>query len=336
VVLTDDAKKDEVAKPTDTPPVKKEEVALKSYSEYEPPDILPNEGRKEKWAEMRKEYAARKNELKERRAELDSLKQEIAGFDGTRKELNELKSRLEELTNQNAELSKIDSISKLENSPEFRRKYDQAEASSLERLKKLAETSDVPADELLAALKKPMREKYQALDDLLSGVPSALRMRMIGEVEKVEGLQEDRAKELSDAATSLRSLQEQRTVAERQAMDNERKTREAIFDQVYSRVSKDGALDESQLKEARQFFLENDNLERAVEIVIDANRHKLSGTKQKELETRVKELEAQVKQYQGATPGLDAGRVNTTHDDQRPNEDFVDYMKRRVRETVGQ
>lgn len=299
---------------------KEPEVKEKVIDPDEPPESLPNEGRSDTWKKFRESYTGKKKEVTELR---DQLKE----FEGTRKERDELKGRIEKLETENKELGKIDSLSKLENHPDFRRKYTEAEKTSVAKVRELSSYADVPADDLVAAMGKPPKERYAAIDDILGNVAPTLRAKIQKELDSIESIRDGRAAELANAQENLSKLNAAREQSERDYS----KSRETAFEKVASKLAKELNLDDKATREAKDFFLNNDNAERAVEIILKEKAADLSIKEKKELQSKLEALEKEVADYRKGGGSLRAGEtVKSTIDD--PNEDITTRIRRLAKE----
>lgn len=284
------------------PAEKKEEVkeVKQAVEDDDTPQVDPNE-KSDRWKKFVPKY-------EEKKALVKTLKEQLTDFEGTRKERDELKTRIEALEATNKELGKIDSLAKLENHPDFKRKYEIPEKASVENIKKFAGIADVPAEEILAALNKPLKERYTAIDNLLSSVTPTLRNKIQNEINQIEGYRDGRAAELATAQETLSKLNQQRQDAERSESANETKARTDAFDMVATKMAKELGLDDAAVKKAKEFFLGNDNLERAVEIVLKGQ----AANKSKELQTKLDELEKELAEYRKGGGSLRSGDSTTT------------------------
>lgn len=314
-----ETKTDEV-KPVETKPV---ETKAEVKTEEEPPESLPNSGRQDIWKTFREQYKTTKAALKERE---EALKE----FEGTKKERDELKTQIEELRTQNEELSKIDSVSKWERHPQGGLKFQRERDAGMSSLKKLAEVADIPADELVSVLNKPIKERYAALDDLISSAPSSLKTKIVNAVDAIEQIDENRQKELANTQETISKLTKDQERARQQYEEQESKDRASVFEKVASKLAKDLNLDETATREAREFFLGNDNLEKAVEIVLEGKAGKRSREAQAKLEAELNELRAEVEQYRSGSPSIRSGGV--THSEADKDLDFVSAILKGAKE----
>lgn len=322
----------ESAKELSPPPAKpaetKKEEAKKEEPKKEPAtasdDDLPVDPPKGKgsWDTFRESH-------KRVRSELTEAKAQLTEFEGTRKERDELKSRIEKLESDNAELGRIDSLSKLENHPDFRRKYIDARNSQVENLKKFAGIAEISPEEILAALSQPEKQRYIAIDDLLSSVTPTLQTKIRLAVDAIEGIDSARQSELSEAQQSLSKIQQQQAEAQRQYLASEEKTRREVFAQVAAELSKELDLSEEDTKDAEKFFLGNDDLKKAVRIILEAKASSKALASKAELVKKLSDMEADLKQYRGAQPGLSAGAPSGEQYDK--NVDFVELTLREAR-----
>lgn len=294
----------EPAKVEQTPPADDDEL----------PENLPNEGRGDRWKEFRAKYAEKKKEAKE-------LREQLGEFEGTRKERDTLKERIAKLEEDNKELGRIDSLSKLENHPDFRQKYVTARNAHVETVRRFAGIAEISADDLIDVLSKPEKMRYEAIDDMLGSVTPTLQTKIRNALDAIEGIDASRQQELADAGASLSRYQKQQEDAEGEHMAYVEKTRKEVFKSVAARVAKELDLNEADTREAEQFFLGNRDLAKAVEVLL---REKAAGkalASKGELTKRITDMEAELKQYRGAVPNVSAG--STEAPASLTNVDFV-------------
>lgn len=305
---------------TETKPV---ETKVETKTDEEPPEQLPNTGRQDIWKTFREQYKTTKAALKERE---EALKE----FEGTKKERDELKTQIEELRTENQELAKIDSMSKWERHPQGGLKFQRERDAGVQSLKKLAEVADIPADELVSVLNKPIKERYTALDDLISSAPSSLKTKIINAVDAIEQIDENRQKELANTQETISKLTKDQERARQQYEEQEAKDRAATFDRVLSKLSKPLNLDDSLVKESREFFMSNGDTEKAAEVVLEAMAGKRSRDAQAKLEAELNELRAEVEQYRSGSPSIRSGGATESHQDK--DLDFVSAILKGARE----
>lgn len=301
----------------------------------DPPESLPNQGRQDVWKNFRGKYKDTKTELKTLKEQLATKEKTLADFEETRKEYDEMKSRFSDLEKRNEELGRIDSLAKLENHPDFRAKYVTAREQQAAKVAQLAELSDIKSEEIFSTLSKPPKEKYQALDDLLSGAPSSLRTKIMAAIDSIESLDEARTSELNTARESLSKLEEKRSIQMKEHATREDQTRAAIFDDLASKMAKDLGLTAEATADARKFFLGNDDLKEAALAVLERQSAKSAKESKAALEKEIADLRKEVAVYKGATPGLTAGATESSGDEPRTGEDYVAFMLRKAREASG-
>ncbi len=259
----------------------------------------------------------------ESKKELASLKEQLAEFEGTRKERDELKSKIEEYNTQLAELRKIDSISKLENDPDFQKKYVESYNSSVNKLKELSEYADIDAKDILTAMAKPPKERYAAIDDVLSMATPTLAAKIRAEVDRIEDIETGKRAELSDASTRLQKMREERELEQSRESSKRAEYAELSFKETSATLAKELGIDESVITKAREFAMKNSDMKEAHKIIIKAFAHDNTA---KELA----EAKAELAKYRQSSPGVSSGNngnVAKIGDDV----DFVTAIKQGVR-----
>jgi len=264
------------------------------------PESLPNEGRNEKWKAFRKAH-------EETKKELSTLKNQLADFEGTRTERDTLKAKISEYEAQVAELRKVDSISKLENDPEFQREYVQKEKAATDKITELAGYADIDPKEIMAAMNKPPKERYAALDDALSGATPTLAGKIRTEIDRIESIQTARAEKLSDAQASIEKLKQQRAISQEQESKKQDQLTEISFKSTAAQLGKELGLDEETITKAREFALKNDDVTEAHRVILRAFAlDKLTGSA-KEKDAKIAELESELAKFKESNPNLSSG-----------------------------
>lgn len=301
------------------PPVEEKKPDTKPIEDDDTPQVDPNE-KSDRWKKFVPKY-------EEKKALVKKLNEDLKDFEGTRKERDDLKARIEKLEKENTELGKIDSISKLENHPDFKRKYVEAKEQSIEKLKKVAGMGEISADDLVAALNKSPKEKYAVLDDLTDGLPSALKSKIFAEVDRIETIDEQRQTELAAAQENLSKL----TAQQREDARNEEAKRVKVFERVAERLKTELGLDDDAIADRKKFWMSNEDEERAVEILLREKVAEMSISEKKKLMATVAELEKEVAQYRKGGGALRAGG-DPPADGADDKLDLVSFMTKKARE----
>tara|TARA_R110000868_G_scaffold64854_5_gene194627 strand:- start:2930 stop:3976 length:1047 start_codon:yes stop_codon:yes gene_type:complete len=243
----------------------------------------------------------------ETKKELSTLKEQLADFEGTRKERDELKARITEYEETVTQLRKVDSIAKLENDPDFQKKYVAGRETVVSKLKELAGYADIDPGEILSAMGKSPKERYAALDDALSLATPTLAGKIRAEVDRLESLESERNAELSNAQQAIDRLKAER-IREQDRLKADYETRsEHAFKTSAAQLAKELNIDEATINKARDFFKTNGSTEEAAKVVIKAFAADGAFGKVSESQKRIAELETELAKYQESSPGVTGG-----------------------------
>lgn len=281
-------------------PVKKVEEKPVSTASEDLPEELPNAGRSDAWKKFRTAH-------KETLSQVDTLKAQLSEFEGTRKERDELKAKISEFEERQKELEKIDSLSKLENLPDFRSKYVDARNSAMKKIDELAGYSDIDPADIRAALAKTGKERYAALEDVLTIAPSITKSKIVGLIDQIESIDVQRQEELANAQESLKRRQEDQEKAQRQQEEEQTKRLEETFQKTSSQLGKELGIDPSAIDKARDFYMKNNDIAKAAEIILKATHFDATKEEREKLAKEVEELRADNARLRGASPGLGSG-----------------------------
>lgn len=264
------------------------------------PETLPNEGRNERWKGLRTQYKATKDELSKAR-------QDLAEFEGTRKERDELKQRITDLEQEKTKWSEIDTISKLERSPGFQEQFTQPRAKAAATLKELAGYADVDVNALTSALAKSGKERFQAVEDVLTSVPGTLRGKIERTIETLDDLDSRMAGEREHAEQSIQ--QREQTARQKAAQQREEyvKNSMAIFDETARGLGKEYGLDEATIQKARKAFAENQDMGEASRLIVKAHAYDHKAAETGELKKQLAEIQEELKRLKKASPGVGGG-----------------------------
>lgn len=295
-----------------TDPVKEpvKEVVVKEpepAKDEHPEDIakLPAAERKNAWKALRDQYHASKKEL-------DGLKTQLTDFDGTKKERDELKARIETLSAEREELTKIDSISKLENHPDFRAKYVTGRQQAVDKLAELAGYADIDAKELISTLSLTGKDRFTRLSDAIAGAPDVLKGKIVALHDQIESIDADRAKELADAGTTIQRRESERNAREQTIHGERVRAGTELFDSTAGQIGKEWGIAPETIAKAKAFFLTNDNttqegLKEAVLASIKGYAADPVFEHNKKLAAELKELKAELVAFQESDPGVRSG-----------------------------
>ena len=290
-----------VAQVTQTEPLKEpgEKQEAKAQSD-DFPESLPNEGRGDKWKQFRKAHEETKKELL-------ALKAEHEQFGATRAERDELKARTAEYEARIAKLSEVDSISRLENDPDFQSKYVARREQAVGKLKELAGYSDIEPEALISVLSKTGKERFAALEIALEFAPSVLKTKIAALVDQVEGIDEERGAELSKAQESLTKRQQERQARESEQQAQFQKQASEAFTRTAASLSKELGIDEATITKAREFYEKNSDLEAASRVILKSFAADGALGKASESAKKIAELESELAKYRESSPGISSG-----------------------------
>lgn len=294
--VTDPVKPEVVKEPAKAPVIAK-------------PDEIPDDigklsvaDRKDKWKQFNAAY-------KERGKKLDDLTAQLADFEGTRKERDDLKTSIATLTKEREELTKVDSLARLENLPDFRAKYVTGRAEAVEKLTRLAGT-DVPVKDLLAVLSKPDNERDDALSELVAGVSEIRKGKIVRMVDDIYDLDAARAKEMEDAQTTIQRRESERSVQEQTARQAHLETARKLFDSTVTKLKDQIDLKPELIEKARKFYEENRDLGAAAEMFIKGVASDEALTGRAADRKKIADLEAELAAFQESEPGVHGGGHN--------------------------
>lgn len=241
--------------------------------------------------------------LKERETKINELTQQLTDFDGTKKERDTLKGRIEELEKERDGWKKLESVSALEQSPEFRKKYGDGRKAHIDRLRELAGLADISPDELVNAATRPRsKEQIAEMDTLLSSVSNFVSGDIAATVKALQTLDAERASELSNASEIMqqRLADQDKTNRDRAAQRNE--TRTKAWDDASGRLAKELGLSDEQLSQAADFYKSNRDATKGAEVT-------LRSFALEKVQAENTELKAELAKYQKSQPGVVPGEV---------------------------
>ena len=274
--------------------------AVKEVAAQEPTlDDIPTEFKGRDWAKnLNKAHREAVSKLKE-------LQGQLTDFEGTRKERDELQTKIEELRQQNAEYKKGQSATALEMDPDFRKKYVDGRNTQVNTLKTLSDNSDIDFNALQSAMAKTGKERFRALDDVISDAPRSLQTKLLNAIDSLDSLESARAEELSNADAAFSQRQSARQEAERAQSEQRTKVALDAWNEA-QKIATDLGLDSTAVQEAEAFFKSNKDVKKAAEAVVKAKATDV-------LQAKVKELQAELEKIHQTSPGVRSG--NTTGND---------------------
>lgn len=301
IVLKEEAKPDE----------KLAKTKVDATADDDLPENLPNEGRGQKWKEFRTQYHKVRDEAKAAKAEADTLRadhqKQLDEFEGTKKEKTALADQLKALEEEKAKWSEIDSLSKLERSPGFVEQYVNPRKESVDKLKELAGYAQgVSVDSIQAAMAKSGKERFEALEEILSSVPSHLRGKIERTIDAIDGFDVGMAKERLNAEESIKQREVRAQSDHRQRREQYEKDALSLFDTTAQEM-KDLGLAPEQIAKARYFWLKNNDMKEANKIILRGFAQESNAKKYAEMEASLKEAQAELGRLKKASPGLDSG-----------------------------
>lgn len=256
-------------------------------------------------------------ELDKAHAELKEFKAKMPEYEGVKTEyqkLQEAHAKREEdykaVTEERDKYKKLESVSALEQSPEFQAKYVQGRETMVMQLQQLAEYAGVPKEDLFAAIGKTGKDRYTALDDLVSSAPSILKDDLLNHIKSLDALDYERHQQLSNADKVMQERLRERETVDRRTREEKAKTRAEAWEKTAPELAKELGLSEDDLKTASEFFKSNRDPVKAAQAAVRAQAIPA-------LQKRLTEALEEIAGYQGAAPGLRAGKPNTGGDDKR-------------------
>jgi uncharacterized protein YciI len=247
------------------------------------------------------EIKATKAALHERETKLAEAQQQLADFEGTRKERDTLRGRIEKLEKERDEMKRLESVSALEQSPEFRQKYEEGRKTHVEHLRELATLADIDPQELLDAVGKKGREHVQAMNNILCSAGEFVSGDIVATVKAIQALDADRAKELASASEVMQQRIYEREKIERQRAAERNESRAKAWQDVSGKLSKELGLTAEEVAEGEDVYKNNQDPGKAAEMILRAIHSR-----------RVANLEAEIAKRRAATPGFKAGDVQRT------------------------
>lgn len=324
-------------KPTLVPPVekivtgteKKVEPPPAAGDADDPPEALPNEGRGDVWKKFRGSYQEKKAALKTVSAELDATKAQLADFDGTKKERDALKAQIADLKKEEAKWKDVQTMSAFDSRPDVQEQYVTPRTEALNALKELCGYADVSADAITGAMAKTGKSRFEALEEILAAVPTGLRGKIERVIDQIETLDSGLAKERGNAAESIRQRDARMAQERTQRQEAFDKKALEIFDAKVEEM-KDLGLPADEIQKAREFFLKNNDLNKAAEILLKGHAADLNAKERTELRKQLDEAKAEMARLKTASPGVDAGGGRQTTEANKGT-DFAEGAKQAFR-----
>lgn len=317
-----------IPKPEDTkidPPEEVKPPDTKGEVQDDLPETLPNTGRNETWKKFRGEHQAAKQELA-------SLKTQLSDFEGTRKERDELKGKITDYETQIQTLKEVDSLTRLQNDPDFQAKYDIPRKGICDKLKEQAEYGDIDPKELINVLGKSGKEKIQALEDIISTAPSIVKGKIVALIDQLDTIDTERASELTNASHNLEKRTKDREASNKKQREDYEKNALETFSRKSESLEKELGIPKEIIDKAREFFTKNHDLDKATEIIIKgmyADHLKVTGA---DSQKKIADLEKELAEYRNANPSIRSGSpLSPTSPDKDLG--YVEAIQKAVRES---
>lgn len=251
---------------------------------------------------LRDALEARNKRVKELEDQLKEYEPKVKELDTFRTKAEQLQAERDSIASERDGLKKLESVAALEQSPEFQKKYVQGREALVGQLKTLAQYAEVPEEDLFAAVSKTGKDRYRALSDLVGSAPDMLRTELLEAIRALDTLDGQRFEELSKANDIMQERVRDRETQERRKGEERSSIRTKAWDEVSARMKTELGLSDEVISVAAEAYKTNRDPAKAAEMVIKAHA---ADAALKEL----LELREEVKGYQGAMPGVRAGKT---------------------------
>jgi hypothetical protein len=285
---------------------KKVEAPAPVADDDDPPENLPNEGRSDTWKNFRGKYKETKGALKERDTELATLKAQLVDFDGTKKERDILKGQIADYEAQKAKWSEVQTLSAFDLRPDVQAQYVTPRNDALGTLKELSGYADVSPDAITGAMAKTGKARFEALEEILSAVPTVLRGKIERVIDQIDGLDTGLAKERGNAAESIRQRDARLAQERTQRQEAYNKQALEIFDATAAEL-KDLNLPADEIARAREFFIKNNDLKEATRILLKGHAADFTAKEKAAMKKELDEAKAELTRLKKSSPTVEGG-----------------------------
>jgi len=312
-----------------TPPSKKEEPP--AANDDDPPENLPNEGRSDVWKNFRKQYNETRARAKASEGELETLKTQLADFEGTKKERDALKAQISDVEKERAKWKEYQTTADFDTRPDVQAQYVTPRNEALAQLKELSGYADVSADAITGAMAKTGKARFEALEDILTAVPTVLRGKIERVIDQIDGFDSGLAKERGNAAESIRQRDARLAQERTQRQEQAKQQALAVFDETAAEM-KDLGLPPEEIAKARKFFIENGDLKEAARVLMRGHAQDLTVKQQAAIKKELDDTKAELARLKKATPSVEGNRSQQTSQPEK-GANFVDGAKAVFRES---
>ena len=211
------------------------EEALKGEPVKEPkelqdqdwPEELPTQRAREDYKKWRESWFERGRQIKELKTQL-----EASGKFGP-----EAQARMKQLEEHNAQMSQTLSRMGVEQNPRFQQEVLAPMQYHYQRAKQIVNEVGGDPGSLDRALSLQGRDHYNAMDELLSGIPESAKARINSELGEFQRLNEIRVTQLQRAPETLARYQKDQQAAQYQTLHNQKQQMTEMLDQMLGEMS---------------------------------------------------------------------------------------------------
>jgi hypothetical protein len=235
------------------------------------------------------------------------IEEKLKGYEGLKPQLeavqaerDKFKTDYESTAKQAEELGKLQSVAALEQSRPFQEKYVQGKNMLVTRLTQQAEMAGIAPADLIEAASKSGKERYTAIEEVISQAPRLLQDDLIRTIRDIDHLDADKSAELSQASEKMQERIREQETGDRRTREERQRAKQEAWDTTSTRLKTELGADDDTIKKAAEFYQSNRDLSKTSEIVIKGHAYDA-------MKAERDALKAEVLGYQGQTPGLRSG-----------------------------